>query len=79
MLDMSRVQDLRTQAKTLYEQADNTEDREQRFELILEAMVLECEVDSLEWEDVRPSSQQEAPQRAVQQQQQQQPDDDKKE
>jgi hypothetical protein len=57
MLDMSRVEKLRAQAKTLYEQADSTEDRKQRFELILEAMVRECEADSLEWEDVRPSSQ----------------------
>jgi hypothetical protein len=68
---MSRVEELRAQAQKLNEQADNTEDLEPRFELILEAMVLECEADSLEWEDVRP-------QRVVQQQQQPQPDEDEK-
>jgi hypothetical protein len=67
---MRRIEELRAQVQKLYRRADNTEDRQQRFEIILEAMVLECEADGLEWEDVRPQRQQ---------QQQPQPDDYTKE
>lgn len=77
---MSRVEELRAEAKRIYEQADNTEDREQRFEIILKAMILETEADSLERESVAPSSSQpEARRQVAHQQQQPQPDDDTKE
>jgi hypothetical protein len=46
-LIMSRVEELRAQVQKLYEQADRTEDREQRFEIILKAMMLESEADCL--------------------------------
>ncbi|HEX3506479.1 MAG TPA: hypothetical protein VHU22_24105 [Xanthobacteraceae bacterium] len=75
---MSRVEELRAQVQKLYEQADRTEDREQRFEIILKAMMLESEADCLEREDVRPPSQAGRGQQVAQQQQQPQPDDDKK-
>jgi hypothetical protein len=77
-LIMSRVEELRAQVQKLYEQADRTEDREQRFEIILKAMMLESEADCLEREDVRPPSQAGRGQQVAQQQQQPQPDDDKK-